>query len=79
MNREQLNKYVLSEQHQLIAAMKKAKKEDIWFSDIETAIVRAVNTERTILLNKLPEMLSLSEEQLAKLEHIKEQYDRETI
>lgn len=79
MNREQLNKYILSEQRQLIAAMEKAKKEDIWFSDIETSIVRAVNMERTVLLDKLPKMLSLSEEQLAKLEHIKEQYDRETI
>ena len=57
MTQEELGNYILNEQRGLSEAMTKSKREDIWFSDIETAIVRAVNAEKEALIKRACEWL----------------------
>lgn len=53
MTGETLSQYVWDEQKALTESMKKSGRKDFWYSDIETAIVRAVDKEREVILNEI--------------------------
>lgn len=76
MTEEFVAQYVLDEQKSLTEAMKKSGRTDFWYSDIETAIVRAVDKERKYLLQGLLDIATINPTRL--IPYIREQLNKES-
>lgn len=52
MSNIELQEYIYQEQKLLTESLDKCGRTDFWYSDFETAITRAVEKEKDIMLNK---------------------------